>query len=282
MSVKVSSLCWKVRLSATEKLVLLRLADFADDQGFNIYPAVQTISDDCGVGRRAAQLTLKKLVDVGILVVINQGGGRRRTTEYAIDLDHLKQLRDAPPDENRYANGHAANHANSANSASRAPFVGENSASDDINSEPRSPNPLLPVKEEGGGGTGAPAHEIAVVVGGLAGLKATESNIATVEAWLTAGYHPQLDIYPAVVGALPTAKTVPGTFAYFTNAVGRHHTARINPPQESSNVLPIRSSAKQHRGHSGRATGRTAQERMVARELEGCDFDPDGPRLREG
>lgn len=148
MSVKVSALCWKVRLAATEKLILLRLADYADDQGFNIYPAVQTVADDCGVGRRAAQLTLKKLVDVGILVVINQGGGRRRTTEYAIDMDLVKQLKDAPPSEKSHFNGHAVNSAKGANSESSAPFTGVNSASDDINSAPDSPNPLESVKEE--------------------------------------------------------------------------------------------------------------------------------------
>jgi len=156
MSVKVSALCWKVALPATEKLVLLRLADFADDKGFNIYPAVHTVADDCGVGRRVVQLTLRRLVDKGLLVVMNMGGGRRRTTEYAIDLEALKAAGTAPPGAPTYTNGHAGKGANSEsrapfmaqNSAPRAPFPnsekGEKGASDDINSAPRAPNPLEP------------------------------------------------------------------------------------------------------------------------------------------
>jgi hypothetical protein len=85
---KVSALCWKVPLAATEKLVLLRLADFADDGGFNIYPAVQTVSQDtgcsthtgatlcCGVLRsvlRAAPRAHGR--DAGRQLGIGQGGG---------------------------------------------------------------------------------------------------------------------------------------------------------------------------------------------------------------
>lgn len=159
MSIKVSAICWKVPLPATEKLVLLRLADFANDAGFNIWPAVQTVANDCGVGIRAVQLTLKKLVKVGILVVMNQGGGRGRATEYAIDLDLLSALRAAPPAAAQYANGHAGKGANSESSAGfsgenpepSSPFMdgekGEKGASDDINPEPRSPHPLLSVEE---------------------------------------------------------------------------------------------------------------------------------------
>jgi hypothetical protein len=227
MSVRVSALCWKVPLPATEKLVLQRLADFADDQGFNIYPAVQTVADDCGIGIRIVQLTLKKMVSKGILVVMNQGGGRGRATEYAIDMDLIRQLRDAPPAASHQYNGHAEKGAKGVNSEPRSPFTGVNPESDDINPAPDSPHPLDPSEEEGGG-TGA--REIAVLVGGLTGLPATTANVATVEDWLAKGYHPQQDIYPAVVEALPTAKNGFSVFAYFTKAIHRHHTARTAPP----------------------------------------------------
>lgn len=279
MSVKVSALCWKVRLPATEKLVLLRLADFADDQGFNIYPAVQTVADDCGVGARAVQLTLKKLVGVGILVIINQGGGRGRATEYAIDMDLIRQLKAAPPTAQRYSNGHDRSHAKGENPEPSAPFASVNPALDDINPEPRSPHPLLPVKEEGGGYAGA--HDAASLVEGLTGLKATNRNIATVGEWLAAGYDPKLDIYPAVVEALPTAKTAPGYFAYFTGAIARRHAARTIPKQESTNVHPFQPAAKRG-GYPGRATGSVAQTRLVAREFEIGDFDPDGAGVWQG
>jgi len=153
MSVKVSALCWKVRLPPTEKLVLLRLADFADDRGFNIYPAVQTIVDDTGCSERAVQMALRKLVASDILVVMNQGGGRGRSTEYAIDLDHLEQLKSERPKRERNYNGHTAKGANGANPAADAPFQnpakGAKGANNDINPAADAPHPLEPsVKEE--------------------------------------------------------------------------------------------------------------------------------------
>jgi hypothetical protein len=99
------------------------------------------------------------------------------------------------------------------------------------------PTPTL--NNEGGGGRGR-AHEVAVLVGGLTGLTATKANVATVEEWLAKSYHPQQDIYPAVVEALPTATGAIGCFAYFTKAIDRRHVTRTSPQPEPSNVLPIR------------------------------------------
>jgi hypothetical protein len=90
MSIEVQNLCWKLRLSATEKLVLVRLAVYADHDGTSVYPAVATVANDCGISDRAVQITLKKLIATGILVLMNAGGGRSKTTEYAIDLDKIR------------------------------------------------------------------------------------------------------------------------------------------------------------------------------------------------
>lgn len=120
-------------------------------------------------------------------------------------------------------------------------------------------------KEEEGGGTGA--HEIAVLVGGLTGLTATKANVATVEEWLAKGYDPQQDVYPAVVKALPTAKTAPGTFAYFTQPIGRHHAARTAPP---SNIAYLPRAAGGRQAPSD-AMSRGAQDLMAA--LSNPNFD---------
>jgi uncharacterized protein YdaU (DUF1376 family) len=112
--------------------------------------------------------------------------------------------------------------------------------------------------EEEGGGTRA--HEVAVLVGGLTGLTATKANVATVEEWLAKGYDPQQDVYPAVVKALPTAKTAPGTFAYFTGPIARRHAARISP---HSNVSYLPSAAGGRQAPSD-AMSRGAQDLMAA------------------
>jgi hypothetical protein len=93
MSVKVSALCWRVRLPVVDKLVLLRLADYADHDGASIYPAVATVASDCGVSERAVQYILKKFTDDGILILVgNATGGRGKTRRYAMDLERLSAL----------------------------------------------------------------------------------------------------------------------------------------------------------------------------------------------
>lgn len=272
MSVKVSALCWKVRLPATEKLILMRMADFADDQGFNIYPAVQTVADDCGVTTRAVQLTLKKMVRDGVLVMINQGGGRGKATEYAIDLDVMRGLRQSAQAGARQYNGRDdAEKANGENSERGSPFTVENPVkgeSHDLNPERDSPHPLESKESGGGGCAGAHACEVRAMVAGLTGLPPDERNLGTVQEWLAKGYDPTQDIYPAVVEALPTAKREIGCFRYFTKAIDRAHIARTNPlPEGASNVHHIRPAAQQHRPPQGRATGRVAAGRLLARIL---------------
>lgn len=93
MSVIVSALCWKLRLSGTDKLILMRLADFASDDGTRIYPAVRSVADECGVSERCVQYTIRKLQAAGVLVMLGEGkGGRNRTTEYAIDIEAVRDF----------------------------------------------------------------------------------------------------------------------------------------------------------------------------------------------
>ena len=84
------------------------------------------------------------------------------------------------------------------------------------------------------GGGDASAHEAAARVAGLTGLPATGRNLATVEAWLSAGYDPERDIRPAVAAVMGAAKDAIGSFAYFTKAIGRHHAERTAPPSNVS------------------------------------------------
>ena len=99
MSVKVSALCWRIRLPVVDKLILLRLADYADHDGSSIYPAVATVASDCGVSERAVQYILKKFTNDGILILVgNATGGRGKTRHYAMDLERLSALM-APSDE---------------------------------------------------------------------------------------------------------------------------------------------------------------------------------------
>ncbi len=94
MSVHVWDLVLKARLpSGTEKLVLLCLANYANDDGGSIYPSVALLAEVSCLSERAVQTTLRKLVDAGILRTLTDGrGGRGRSTEYAINLAEVRKL----------------------------------------------------------------------------------------------------------------------------------------------------------------------------------------------
>jgi hypothetical protein len=74
------SLVWDWSLPATEKLVALKLADCADDQGRNAWPAVATIAADCGLSRRGTQEVLRRLVTRGCIEVQADATNRKSTT----------------------------------------------------------------------------------------------------------------------------------------------------------------------------------------------------------
>lgn len=112
----------------------------------------------------------------------------------------------------------------------------------------------------------AGAREIAVLVTGLSGV-VDKRGVATVQAWLTAGYHPQLDIYPVVQEVTTRAPGAIGSFRYFTDEINRHHATRTSPQQGASNVHPFQSAKQQSRGSTGCAKGGVAQMRVLARVL---------------
>lgn len=53
--------------SATERLILIYLADYASDDGTGIFPAMQKIADRSGFSRSTVKRTVKRLADRGVL-----------------------------------------------------------------------------------------------------------------------------------------------------------------------------------------------------------------------
>lgn len=66
MSVAVSAVCWRVQLPAGEKLVLLCLADFADDDG-TCWPGIEVLAERTGLTERSVRSHLKRLEDCALL-----------------------------------------------------------------------------------------------------------------------------------------------------------------------------------------------------------------------
>lgn len=66
MSVKVMTAVWKLQLSAFEKLLLLALADIADDEG-RCYPAMRHLEEKCGMSESTVRRSLCHLEAAGHL-----------------------------------------------------------------------------------------------------------------------------------------------------------------------------------------------------------------------
>lgn len=101
MSVAISAMVWKVRgLGSTEKLVLARLADFADDDGARVYPSVPRVAEDCGLSDRGVQLAIKKLVVAGFLIRVAEANpATKRACEYRINTTIMTGEPCSPPND---------------------------------------------------------------------------------------------------------------------------------------------------------------------------------------
>lgn len=83
MSVRIMSAVWDLDLPQGEKIVLLALADHADDDGV-CYPSIDRIGWKCGYSRSSVKRRLRNLQEAGVLDVVEPGTGRGNTTVYRV------------------------------------------------------------------------------------------------------------------------------------------------------------------------------------------------------
>ena len=87
------ALVYKARLGCVyRKAVALKLADCADDDGQNIWPAVATIAAQAEVSERSVQNKLGELVALGLIEIVKRGVGAGHTTCYRFAMDALHDL----------------------------------------------------------------------------------------------------------------------------------------------------------------------------------------------
>ena len=78
----IESMSWVLNyspVSGSEKIVLLGIANHADDQGGNAWPSVSTLARYANVSERAVQQALQKLRDGGHIDIIPNAGGTAKT-----------------------------------------------------------------------------------------------------------------------------------------------------------------------------------------------------------
>ena len=83
--------------SPSRKIVALKLADVAREDGTKIYPSISTVAAESELSERQVQRVMDEFRKEGLLVVVRKGGGRYRTNEYRFDLPTIEMLPDARP-----------------------------------------------------------------------------------------------------------------------------------------------------------------------------------------
>jgi len=115
MSIRVMDLVWdRFPGNTTETFVLLSMADWGNDLGRHIYPAVKTIAAKTRITYRHTQRILAKLRrEKWIACVAFEQGGRGHTRHYEINLDKLRaqpsQMDKTDDPQNEANNNHLDN-----------------------------------------------------------------------------------------------------------------------------------------------------------------------------
>lgn len=97
MSIRLMALVWEITWpTQSQLLVALKLADHANDDGSNVYPAKASIARLAQCSESTVQNALRAFRDCGLLAVIRQGGnGPKDPTVYAINVHLLTLLANA-------------------------------------------------------------------------------------------------------------------------------------------------------------------------------------------
>ena len=98
MSVRCMTWVWDhSTVGGTERLVLLALADCANDEGRECWPSIATLARKCRVDERTVQRVIRRLAERGHLLILPSSGGRA-ANRYAVLMGGYPQPRqDATP-----------------------------------------------------------------------------------------------------------------------------------------------------------------------------------------
>lgn len=98
MSIKVISQIWDCPLPTSEKMILLVIADHADEYGGNAWPSIATIARKSSMGERQVQRYVKSLVERGLLSCEKQAGGTwdmspdKRPNRYTVNISRVTSM----------------------------------------------------------------------------------------------------------------------------------------------------------------------------------------------
>lgn len=90
MSYIHTKLAWQLDIPSTDKLVLLALCHFADEEG-HCYPSVTTVARMVGITRRHCQRLMSELINQSFVAVVGNERGGVRTRDYMLSLPALRK-----------------------------------------------------------------------------------------------------------------------------------------------------------------------------------------------
>ena len=89
MSIALMTDVWKVNIQSAKKMVLLALADSANDEGTNCFPSVATIIEKCSMGERTVFRHLASLEEDGFISRHERPG---RSTNYVLNVVEIQDV----------------------------------------------------------------------------------------------------------------------------------------------------------------------------------------------
>ena len=90
MSVRVTSLVWRLPLTPAQKVLAVYLADSANDDGSNYLPALDRLAAECGLSAKSVRRGLSQLQADGLLTIkAGAGGELTGPSSFTFDLARI-------------------------------------------------------------------------------------------------------------------------------------------------------------------------------------------------
>lgn len=234
MSIALQTKVWRADLDSTAKLVLLRLADFADDDGGRVFASVPRIAADCGLGERTVQTAMRRLQAAGLLVMVAEADAKaRRPRRYRIDVAAVTAAARPSREEEGVQEVRPTG-------AGDAPLPVQEMHPPGAGAAPLTTRTITPVLATGAGSASevmALGKRIAAVTGWDQDPR-WAGNFARLFAWLGKGWDAEADVLPTIARLTADrsrrGQGPPRGLEYFETAIADAFAARTRPVAEGT------------------------------------------------
>lgn len=91
MSIQLMTLAWKTKLPVSQKMALLAMCDWANDEGASLHPSMAKVAERISCSERQAKRIVHSLIESGWLSVVGNvnGGAPGQSRQYKINIAML-------------------------------------------------------------------------------------------------------------------------------------------------------------------------------------------------